>query len=139
MAEPLIKNAIHQPDDPWHFMVITPLYCGAVATHLGVQLACAGCTSKGRALKIKEVEEDILDPKFYFPKEDVNMDLLELSEKKLICPLKGTAQFYHLKIKNKLLENAAWCYEETLDFDARIKVIQGMIAFDSRVHITEIK
>lgn len=67
------------------------------------------------------------------------MDLLELSEKTLSCPLKGTAQFYHLKIKGKLLENAAWSYEETLDFDDRMKVIEGMIAFDSRVHITEIK
>jgi uncharacterized protein (DUF427 family) len=67
------------------------------------------------------------------------MDLLELSENKVTYSLKGTTPFYHLRIKDKLIKNTARYYEETLDFDARIKVIQGMIAFDSRVHITEIK
>jgi len=56
-----------------------------------------------------------------------------------MCPLKGTPQLHHLRRKDKLIKSTARYYEETMDFDARIKVIQGMIAFDSRAHITEIK
>ena len=49
-------------------------------------------------------------PIYYFPKEDVRMDLLVSSDYQTVCSHKGTASYWSIKIGDKISESAAWSY-----------------------------
>jgi uncharacterized protein (DUF427 family) len=49
-------------------------------------------------------------PVFYFPAQDVRQDLLEPSEHHTESSLKGTASYWHIRIGDRLAENAVWRY-----------------------------
>lgn len=66
------------------------------------------------------------DPMYYFPKDDVRMDLLEQTEHRTHCPFKGDATYWTVKVDGRKLENAAWSYENPYP-DAT--GIAGCIAF----------
>ena len=48
----------------------------------------------------------------YFPPETVKRELLEDSTTHTICPWKGKASYYHVKVDGKVNKNAAWYYPE---------------------------
>ena len=54
-------------------------------------------------------------PVYYFPRADVRMDLLEKSEQRSRCPLKGEASYWTVNVAGRRLENAVWSYEQPLD------------------------
>ena len=99
----LIEDAIHNPDDLRHFMVFEDVPCGATATVMGMQIACAGC-DRDAAIKLKEVGKKIYNPVLYFPRDAVDMEQFEISEKTSHCPLKGTATYYNAHLKDQVLE-----------------------------------
>jgi uncharacterized protein (DUF427 family) len=49
-------------------------------------------------------------PQYYFPREDVNMDLLVESDKQAEDENKGPATYYHVKVGDQTAENAAVAY-----------------------------
>lgn len=49
-------------------------------------------------------------PLYYFPKEDVRMELLEQTDRVTRCPYKGEANLYSINIGEKLHEGLAWIY-----------------------------
>jgi len=51
-------------------------------------------------------------PVFYFPLDDVRMDLLERTDHTTTSPLKGTATWYTVRAGGKTEENAAWSYDD---------------------------
>jgi uncharacterized protein (DUF427 family) len=53
--------------------------------------------------------------RFYLPRDDVRTDLLEPSETHSVCPYKGTASYWSLKVNGSVLEDAGWSYEEPLE------------------------
>ncbi|MBC8240656.1 MAG: DUF427 domain-containing protein [Alphaproteobacteria bacterium] len=65
-------------------------------------------------------------PVYYFPKEDVSMNLLTPTEHRTHCPFKGDATYWTLSIGGRVLENIAWSYESPYP-DA--SEIAGYIAF----------
>lgn len=65
-------------------------------------------------------------PVFYFPMEDVRMDLMEASEHRTHSPLKGEASYWTLRVGDRMVENAAWSYPNPLPEGPKI---QGYIAF----------
>jgi uncharacterized protein (DUF427 family) len=65
-------------------------------------------------------------PVYYFPKEDVRMDLLEESEHTTHCPFKGDASYWSVRVGDKLAENAVWGYPEPID---SAPPIAGYVAF----------
>jgi uncharacterized protein (DUF427 family) len=65
-------------------------------------------------------------PVYYFPVEDVRMDLLEPTEHATHCPYKGDASYWSIKVDGRLAEDAVWGYQDPLPERADIK---GHVAF----------
>ena len=67
-------------------------------------------------------------PVQYFPREDVDMALLEPSEHQTYCPYKGDCSYFSIANGDERLINAVWSYETP--FPA-VSSIQGYVAFYS--------
>jgi len=76
-----------------------------------------------------------LPTRFYMPKHDVHMDLLERTSVVTRCPYKGEANLYSIKIGDKLHEGLAWIYRYPTLVCAKI---QGLVCFlDEKVDVYE--
>ena len=51
-----------------------------------------------------------LPTRYYFPKQDVRMDLLESSTLKTRCPYKGIASYWSVKIGDQIVKDIIWEY-----------------------------
>src|SRR5829696_3156191 len=65
--------------------------------------------------RVKLLHETGNLPVYYFPKEDVRMDLLEESDHTTYCPFKGDASYWSVKVGDRVADNAVWGYLEPLD------------------------
>ncbi len=52
---------------------------------------------------------------YFFPIDDVRMDLLEASDNTETSGYRGTKKFWNLRVNGSLLENAAWTYAPKAD------------------------
>lgn len=118
----LVKDAIHRPDDPRHFMEYTYMDQLYVAK-IGETIVAESRT----ILKLSEVGYHIYDPVPYFPLSDVRLDLLQASDKSSHCPLKGNTNYYNFDNGNTYVEAVGWCYSQALDFAS---VLADYVAFD---------
>jgi len=66
-------------------------------------------------------------PVYYFPREEVRMDLLEASGLKTRCPYKGEAVYWTVKVGDRVAENAAWSYPQP---PSEASGIKDCIAFE---------
>ncbi|SDN73502.1 DUF427 domain-containing protein [Vreelandella arcis] len=69
-----------------------------------------------------ELRETGYPPRHYFPREDVRMNLLTLSEKTTHCPFKGNTVYFSLGDKKDI----AWSYEQPIEW---MEAIAGRVAF----------
>jgi uncharacterized protein (DUF427 family) len=76
-----------------------------------------------RALTLREAR---YPPRYYVPREDANMSLLERSDRKSHCPYKGDAAYYSIRAGDKLSKDAIWTYEQPYP---DVKEIAGRLAF----------
>lgn len=65
-------------------------------------------------------------PVYYFPIEDVRMELLVASPKVVKSAVKGTATYYSIAVDGRTVENAAWRYIDSL---ADCPEIANLVAF----------
>ena len=72
------------------------------------------------------VHETRLAPAYYFPADDVRMDLLAKTGFTTHCPFKGNAGYWTLKVGDRVAENAAWAYEEPY---REAEKIRGYLSF----------
>lgn len=101
------------PRDPHHRVDVR-------ASSRRVNVSAAGKTiaSTTRGLFLFETG---LPPRAYLPPEDVETDLLVPSATTSICPYKGKASYWHLRIADRLIEDALWAYCDPLPECPRIR------------------
>ena len=58
------------------------------------------------------LHETALLPVWYGPRDALNEALLEPSDHTTHCPFKGDASYYHLRVGDRLVENAVWYYPD---------------------------
>jgi uncharacterized protein (DUF427 family) len=64
---------------------------------------------------VKLLHEKGLLPVYYFPVEDVRMDLLEPTDHTTYCPYKGDARYWSVRVEDQVAENAVWGYPEPIE------------------------
>ena len=127
MSEPtdftLVRNAIHSPSDPRHFMRVVPAGGRRTATLDGHTVA-----DSEAAVIVKEVGLDLYDWVVYFPRADVDMDTLRRIDKSTHCPLKGDTEYFDIEIGSARHAEVAWSYVEMVAGDE----LKDLVAFDAR-------
>jgi uncharacterized protein (DUF427 family) len=75
---------------------------------------------------VQMLHEDGHLPMYYFPIDDVRMDLLQKTDHATHCPYKGDASYWTVRVGDREAENAVWGYEDPLPVQPGLK---GLVAF----------
>jgi uncharacterized protein (DUF427 family) len=116
MAAKRVK--IKKEPNPDHPITIEPTPGRVVVTLNGRIIA----DSKA-ALTLREVD---YSPVQYVPRADVDMSLLEPSDRVTYCPYKGDCSYFDISVNGSCSENAVWTYKNP--FPA-VAVIKDHLAF----------
>ena len=94
-------------------------------SHVGYHLTLEPCDMRIRGEfgderivdsdRVLVMHETRLAAVYYFPRDDVRMDLMEKTGHRTHCPFKGNASYWTLKAGGKAARNVAWGYEEPYD------------------------
>ncbi|GAA6008212.1 DUF427 domain-containing protein [Rhodotorula paludigena] len=77
----------------------------------------------------------IVEGNHYFPPGDVKKEYFGPSDTHTVCPWKGKASYYSLKIGDEVVPDAAWYYPQAYE---KAKDIEGYVAFyKNKVDIVE--
>ncbi len=76
-----------------------------------------------RALLLRETGSR---PTYYFPPEDVRMDLMQPTELHTHCPYKGEASYWTLRVGDRVSADGVWSYQDPYPDQPAIK---GYLAF----------
>ena len=77
--------------------------------------------------RVKLLHESGRLPLYYFPQEDVRMDLLEPSERTTHCAKKGDASYWSIRVGDRVAEDGAWSYRDPLP---SAPFLAGFMAFE---------
>jgi uncharacterized protein (DUF427 family) len=58
--------------------------------------------------------------RYYIPQQDVRMEFLTRSDRTTVCPYKGTASYWSLRVGDRTAEDAVWDYLDPLPDCPRI-------------------
>jgi len=104
--------------DPYHRVDVR-------RTSRPVHVVADGGTDVARSERARLVFETGAPPRFYVPREDVTAELAP-SAKRSRCPYKGEATYHSVRLGDRLIEDAAWSYEEPLEGALGIR---GLVSF----------
>lgn len=76
----------------------------------------------------------IVENNHYFPAESVNKEYIKNSDTKSICPWKGTASYYTIKVEGETNIDATWYYPNP---KAEAKEITNYVAFWKGINVVE--
>ena len=78
--------------------------------------------------------ETFLPTRYYLPRDDVRMDLLEPTDTQTACAYKGFASYWSANVDGTVVRDVAWSYEEPHNYATPVK---GMICFfNERVDVS---
>jgi len=80
----------------------------------------------GQTTRALELREAGYKPVAYIPREDVDMRLLERTERVTACPYKGEANYFTIRDGDARDDDAVWTYEAP---KAEVAEIAGRLAF----------
>ena len=80
----------------------------------------------GETARALELREAGYKPVAYIPRDDIDMRLLERSDRVTHCPYKGDANYYTLRTDDARDDNAVWTYEHP---KGDVGEIAGHLAF----------
>ena len=89
-----------------------------VSERIRVEVGGVTVADSDRAVVMRETR---LAPVYYFPQDDVRMDLLRRTDLRTYCPFKGNASYWSLEAGERVIENAVWGYEEPFEEAASVK------------------
>lgn len=92
----------------------------------GTWVVRAGGAVIGESAAALELQEGSLPPVIYFPRDDIGMVFLDLSDTRTHCPKKGAARHYSIQTKSALIRDAAWSFE---DPTSAVATLGGYLAF----------
>ncbi len=104
--------------DPYTRVDILP-----TSRHVRIEVNGVVLADTPRAMALFETG---LPPRWYVPKVDVRMDLLEHTDQVSHCPYKGRGEYWSARTGDTLAENIAWSYPTPLPESERIA---GYVAF----------
>lgn len=108
------------PRDPYHRIDTFSTSRRVTVSIDGVVLA--------ESTRAKALYETGLPTRWYLPREDVRLDLLEPSETATQCAYKGTAQHWSARIRDRLVADVAWGYGHDVVFQEG-EPVRGLVAF----------
>jgi uncharacterized protein (DUF427 family) len=77
--------------------------------------------------------ETTLPTRYYIPREDVRMELLEPTGLKTRCPYKGIASYWNVRVGQRVAQNIVWSYQDPI---AECPKIRGLLSwFNERVDL----
>jgi uncharacterized protein (DUF427 family) len=83
--------------------------------------------------RAKALFESNLPTRWYLPRDDVRLELLEPSDKRTRCAYKGVASYWHVRVGDTIHDDVAWTYPNP-QHDA--EPVRDLIAFfDERVDV----
>jgi uncharacterized protein (DUF427 family) len=78
--------------------------------------------------------ETYLPTRYYLPRADVRMDLLEPSDTTTVCAYKGVASYWTARIGDTVVPDVAWSYPDPHNYAV---AVEGLLCFfNERVDIT---
>ena len=116
-----------KPAGTWNFQPPAPgraVYTEPIAKRVRAEFAGQTVVDSTDVLL---VSESGLQPVYYFPPSDVDLDLLERTERHTWCPTRGDASYFSMHVGDRVEDDVAWCYPEPL---AGVMTIKERIAFD---------
>ena len=85
----------------------------------------ASASWNGKTLALSD-DVEVVEGNSYFPPDSIMWEHFQESNTETICPRKGTAHFYHIKVEGQVNVDAAWTYHEPKD---AAKPIKNFVAF----------
>ena len=110
---------------PGYKIALTP-----VERRMRVWLGCIAIAESSNVLAMREGD---YAPVYYFPRGDVNMELLTATDRKTVCPFKGDASYWTIDAGDSTEENAAWSYESP--YDEMVEIKDYIAFYDNRVKL----
>ncbi|MDF2731508.1 MAG: uncharacterized protein K0S92_133 [Desertimonas sp.] len=101
-----------------HTVTVTPSDAHVEVSIDGVMLA-----TTDRALRL---EETGLPARYYLPKDDVSMDLLQPTSFHTTCPFKGEASYWSAEIGGRTHDGIVWAYESPIP---KVAELAGYVSF----------
>jgi uncharacterized protein (DUF427 family) len=77
--------------------------------------------------------ETNLPTRYYLPFEDIRTELFEASTTTSVCPYKGRARYWSLRVGDTLIKDAAWSYPDPIPENPKIRDLVGF--FQERIGI----
>jgi uncharacterized protein (DUF427 family) len=112
------EQVFGHPRDPYARIDVYP-----TSRHVRISLDGQVIAESERAMALFESN---LPTRWYLPRDDVRLELLEPSDKQTRCAYKGLASYWHVRVGDAVHEDLAWAYPEP-QHDA--EPVRDLIAF----------
>ena len=76
--------------------------------------------------RARVLREGSITPRYYLPRVDVKMELLEATDTSTRCPFKGEASYWSLLVDDRRHDDIAWSYEDPIP---GMETIAGLVCF----------